>query len=171
MGLDGNLKPMASTTLRSGSIVYPGDDYLVGMWWKDLPNHLLRYMEVPFVNLKVMCGSDYRAPTWSWASVDGSVISYHITRFKGERMLVQVMHATTQNAIDDVFGQCKGASIRLRGPMRPVRLLWLPEQEVYRLNLPDEDLTETLAYPDHFDLPTTPEVYCLPVHAFEPHDD
>jgi hypothetical protein len=43
------------------------DLYLAGLWWNDIELQLLRSQRLPGGGFQ---GGEYRAPSWSWASVD-----------------------------------------------------------------------------------------------------
>ncbi|KAL8738938.1 MAG: hypothetical protein Q9181_000350 [Wetmoreana brouardii] len=52
-----------------------GDKYAAGLWESDMPSALLwRTLDLPYQNYPCQRPSNYRAPSWSWASVDGHVL-------------------------------------------------------------------------------------------------
>lgn len=105
--------------------------YLAGLWSSGLPYDLL-WEVTPRKSLKdswltqeleiVRRASTYRAPSWSWVSVEGHIqlptverdpsISYEI--------LATVEYASIINTDANKFGQISAASLRLRGPVSQV---------------------------------------------------
>jgi len=58
----------------------------------------------------------YRAPTWSWASIDGGIITYDFYRSKvGENpeLLSNVLDVTVLPMRQDLFGQLRGGVLTL----------------------------------------------------------
>lgn len=96
-----------------------GSEYLAGLWQDDLPNELVwRVGRAESDTLRRP--SMYRAPSWSWASVDTQVINKFV-----ERELFSVI-AVTDSHIDhltsDPFSQVTGGWIRVRGTLHPALL-------------------------------------------------
>ncbi|KAI0406594.1 HET-domain-containing protein [Xylaria palmicola] len=64
------LVALSGIAARVGSTVLGGDQYVAGMWARDLERQLVWLVAgqptAPLV--------EYRAPSWSWASVDGAVV-------------------------------------------------------------------------------------------------
>lgn len=86
-----------------------GDTYLAGLWRSRLLHQLDWYTLMP--QSRVM--SKYRAPSWSWASVDGPVQPTHPAQ--GYHFLAEVVDAsvTTTSEGDDLVNVI-GGSITLR---------------------------------------------------------
>ena len=96
-----------------------GDDYLAGLWKNDLHNNLLLTCEAPRA---LSTKTRYRAPSWSWASVEGA-ISY--PRDQGSKKYgeppdqprvgnscIQILDGFT---IPDATGHLITGHIRIRG--------------------------------------------------------
>lgn len=87
-----------------------GDQYLAGLWRSQIEEQLCwrRWRSEPDVKRPA-----WRAPSWSWASVDGRVTWY--SRQKGvlETNYAHVLSASTTPYADDPFGQVTGGAIRL----------------------------------------------------------
>ncbi|KAI1370377.1 HET-domain-containing protein [Hypoxylon crocopeplum] len=85
--------------------------YLAGMWRLTMPDSLLWKVKGPSLR-----PSSYRAPSWSWASVDGSV-----TLPAGGRNsscpLVRVLNAETFARDENAMGEISGGRVLLKGPM------------------------------------------------------
>jgi hypothetical protein len=76
-------KLIALSGLTSRVQLYTGWRYLAGLWETNLRQHLFWYIQSQSpTTRKWVPGtrpSVYRAPTWSWASIEGSVSWYHPT--------------------------------------------------------------------------------------------
>ena len=57
----------------------------------------------------------YRAPSWSWASLDGSV-SYHIANFQETDICAELLSHSVTLSGEDAFGHISAAEITLRAP-------------------------------------------------------
>ena len=97
------------------------DEYTAGLWRKCLPGQLLwsvdraegcKRPEVP-----------YRAPSWSWAAIDGPVkTTWMFFELDGRRPLIEILECSVA-CVSDRTGQISDASIRLVGMLYPVSLL------------------------------------------------
>lgn len=97
------------------------DDYVTGLWKKDLLRGLLWHAP-GFIDdsLHLIEPQKYRAPTWSWASVDGAVI---YSELGGDyHPLARVLEAITIPLSEDLTGSLKGGHIRMLGYLRQVFL-------------------------------------------------
>lgn len=95
------------------------DQYLAGLWRRDLIRGML-WSGMP----ETTAATTYRAPTWSWASVDGFILypGWGGSEFAWES-LAQVSSAETKPLIEgDVTGQLIGGSILISGPLREVTI-------------------------------------------------
>lgn len=91
-----------------------GDQYLAGLWKDKLEEQLCWGRHDWASDSSTMRPRPpWRAPTWSWASIDGEVTWY--TRQKGilETTHVKVLHANTTKYGYDPFGQVTSGVIRL----------------------------------------------------------
>lgn len=142
------------------------DEYLAGLWRKDLPcqllwtviDHLLRYILPP------TRPRPYRAPSWSWASVDGAVAGsggYY------DGIKITILDAVVTPVGSDSTGQIKDGFIRLNGRIFLAELVprsGLGPNIMVRV---DSEVFETYYYPD-----TKPEaldslrVYLLPIRSY-----
>ncbi|PMD34225.1 HET-domain-containing protein [Hyaloscypha variabilis F] len=95
---------------------YTQDEYLAGLWRKHLPSQLLWEITLdqagPLVPAKV-----YRAPSWSWASVDGRL---SCPSWRRQCTLIKILEAYVDPAGRDRTGAVKGGLIRLTGPLRAI---------------------------------------------------
>ena len=159
--------------------------YLAGMWKAMLPAGLLWNA--------LGSGSRpaaYRAPTWSWAAMDGSVNFHDEMPEKGrhEGLLCELVSATTTPCTADETGEVTAGSVVLRGKVAQGRLLdprpsvLLPrKEEVLIVNLVDGDddsisLAEPISNsPSGYNCQWTvsfdttedmrDEIFCLPIRA------
>ena len=92
--------------------------YLAGLWKYDLPGSLLWYKKPDHVHPAPP--AVYRAPSWSWAAVDGGVfVPGGSGGWRGEDslMLAEVLRAETTAHGADELGPVIGGALTLRAPM------------------------------------------------------
>ncbi|KAG6994223.1 hypothetical protein G7Y79_00046g082740 [Physcia stellaris] len=142
------------------------DEYLAGLWKGTLASGLLWMVNRgrQANGLPSTRAAQYRAPTWSWAALDGQVVP---GRPSVERVLVSVEEAIADPHITgNPFGQLKSGRIRLRGALLQANV-FLPEQpssRAERLNVqfPSRDVTgDQWVYPDVQDEIPKPSIFCL----------
>jgi hypothetical protein len=116
-----------------------GDQYLAGMWRRYLGEFLVWQIEDGRQDngRPSRRPSVYRAPSWSWLSVDGVVDPG--TAF-GERVLIEILDAQVETW--ENTGQIKHGYIRLRGTL--VKAEWI--REPY-LSMGTHDLDDVLGNP------------------------
>ena len=87
-----------------------GDEYLAGMWRKGLVGQL------GWISRSKNQRPDWRAPTWSWTSIDAKISSWWASDINGLTMneYVQVLDARTTLAGSDPFGAVSGGELQLR---------------------------------------------------------
>lgn len=90
------------------------DEYLAGLW-RDTLVHDLQWD----VREEARRSQNYRAPSWSWASIDGGV-AYNIPSIRYG--LVDIRQASTQALTDDPTGEIIDARLVLSGILREVTL-------------------------------------------------
>ena len=95
------------------------DDYLAGLWRKQLPSGLIWSTRNGLqANGEPAYRPDaYRAPSWSWASVEGIVELLAESSPEGEKWveLCQVLEAKTTPLGEESTGQVNDGHIKLRG--------------------------------------------------------
>ena len=132
--------------------------YLAGLWETRLVRQLCWYVPIKGSRPPV-----YRAPSWSWASVDGEVnpnYNFHINPDPQYHPLVEVLETHVELATQDEMGQLTGGYIRLRG-----RLLEIEVKETLRILVNGEEIRAFL-YRDDRDHPlkeATVSLWCLPI--------
>ncbi|KAF4629849.1 hypothetical protein G7Y89_g8298 [Cudoniella acicularis] len=88
-----------------------GDEYLAGMWRKEISLQIDWRPDRSFGG-NIKRPLVYRAPSWSWASVDGPVRIRGGAR-PGERVCIQVLHARIVPKGANIFGEVSGGILRL----------------------------------------------------------
>ena len=95
------------------------DDYLAGLWRKQLPSGLMWTTRngLQAKGETTYRPKTYRAPTWSWASVEGTIeISLEVDPEEETSVeLCQVLEAKTMSLGEDTTGQVTDGYIKLRG--------------------------------------------------------
>jgi hypothetical protein len=89
------------------------DEYIAGLWRKGLATQLL--WKAWDQDSPIFPTRDYRAPSWSWASVDGKI--YIPTEVDAEGIQISIIDVTVQAVSADPTGMLAGGSIRLSGPL------------------------------------------------------
>ncbi len=113
----------AASSLSSGQ-------YVAGLWLHQLQCQLLWEVAAnPFPRRRRLGDTSrpavYRAPSWSWASVDGPVNLSPVSRGPRTMTLVGVTDVCVENegGRADPFGAVRRAEISLRGTLRPIEIL------------------------------------------------
>ena len=95
------------------------DDYLAGLWRKQLPSGLMWTTRngLQANGEPTYRPGTYRAPSWSWASVEGIIEIFPEVYPEEERWveLCQVLEARTTPLGEDTTGQVSDSYIKLRG--------------------------------------------------------
>lgn len=98
------------------------DEYFAGLWRKSLPQSLLwsPYDEedLPNPGYEATRPAEYRAPSWSWASVDSRITSFLCRAIASEPVYATVLEISTELSGPDPYGQVKSGQITIRGPFR-----------------------------------------------------
>jgi len=90
--------------------------YLAGIWKSHLPHALLWKIEPQ--NARPV---EYRAPTWSWASVDG-LVTWCDQRWANDFKYTAEVLSVDVRTVSDEFGQVSGGRLVMKGPLP--RLSW-----------------------------------------------
>ena len=90
---------------------FPGLAYHAGLWGHELEYRLLWHS---------LGGSNrpqsYRAPSWSWASIDGSISPGAVPKVPHASPVAEILEAVTKPLGADPTGQVESGFIRLVGP-------------------------------------------------------
>jgi hypothetical protein len=111
------------------------DEYLAGLWRKDLPEALLWRHEPSYYNdhrwsISSVRIPGYHFPTWSWVSIEGPIWwpNFAMVRPDSERMKVsdpsplcaRILECKIIPSGSDRTGNLSSVSIRLQGRMKPI---------------------------------------------------
>ncbi|KAK0707787.1 heterokaryon incompatibility protein-domain-containing protein, partial [Lasiosphaeris hirsuta] len=150
-----------------------GDVYLAGMWRSSLLEQLNWWVDQP----RCRISTTYRAPSWSWASLDGPIRPHH--QAARTQFLVSITAVTTDHSSHDLAGT---VSLHLRGSLtintqleQPLQAILYPDSLEIKLDasrpfyfLPLQTASYELlsdAASDHGDLDFHMEVSCLLLEA------
>lgn len=104
-----------------------GDEYIAGLWRGNFLNGLLWH--ILDLITAMYRGEDYwpsvrpkryRAPSWSWASVDGPTQGY-LFEYELSDPFVEILDIITEHKGDDPTGELKHACLHLRGHLIKTR--------------------------------------------------
>jgi hypothetical protein len=96
------------------------DIYLAGLWYNSFPLGLLWKSIDP---VKATRPAKYRAPSWSWASIDGAVVLRKIEPSMDTCILcLDILSSNINLVSDDPTGQVRGGSLQVYGLMKRVSL-------------------------------------------------
>jgi hypothetical protein len=99
---------------------FPHAQYLAGLWREDLKFNLLWYIDITELKERRTLRDPqvYRAPSWSWASVDYKCKFYTYDRkYFDENPESDIVEAEIEPMGLDPTGQVKSGFIRLQGPL------------------------------------------------------
>ncbi|KAF6799422.1 heterokaryon incompatibility protein [Colletotrichum sojae] len=112
------LPAIASLAHLYGTTTAPDDRYLAGLWKADLLRQLLWHIDLSERSFRP---PKYRAPTWSWAAIDGLVQYVHVGSEEDDRntrwVASLVDHKTVPVDPSNPFGPLDYAEITVRGPL------------------------------------------------------
>jgi hypothetical protein len=94
-------------------------DYIAGLWKTDLPICLLWHVTGSSTPSRPV---EWRAPSWSWASVDGGVGFFNERYQFSFRPHVRIEECVSEPVSVDPFGKVRKAKIRIAGDLVPVTL-------------------------------------------------
>ncbi|KAL2066061.1 hypothetical protein VTL71DRAFT_2132 [Oculimacula yallundae] len=90
------------------------DEYLAGLWRRALPYQLLWFVENPNLSTRP---KDYRAPSWSWASVNGAVGYHEFEDVHKDDICVDILAASVSSPSPRGLGQIESGYVLLRGQL------------------------------------------------------
>ncbi|KAI9151389.1 Monooxygenase [Paramyrothecium foliicola] len=138
------------------------EDWLAGIWRKDLPRALLWRPALGHESASRQ--SEWRAPTWSWCSLDGVIDIWDRNMvykdFVNEATVIQANVIPTHEF--DKFGSIKSAELVLRGFARKT----IYEASTRRLLLSDSEDAGQLHISNRSNQPAIP-LTCFYLHAAE----
>jgi hypothetical protein len=124
---DGDKLVAMSAIAKEISMLGGWGEYLAGLWGSDILSDLLWVSTHDHKKAKEGLNwpcrpGVYRAPSWSWASIDGPI---NWPKFPQEPskptddgyMFVTFLSATIDHATSDLYGEVRSAELRLAGPL------------------------------------------------------
>lgn len=154
-------KPMDKLMALSGIVQrfeqITQDTYLAGLWERNLAPQLLWYVDD---YRKMTRSPQYRAPSWSWACLDGNVnCRFMRNRTVFESILIGVHESRTTY----ILGLLQNALIRLEGRLIPVEKFYSKEG-VYQLTMRlGTRLQDARLLPDISPSDLEIHLHCLPI--------
>ncbi|KAF1920434.1 hypothetical protein BDU57DRAFT_508756, partial [Ampelomyces quisqualis] len=107
-----------SSVARAAQPMLGGHNYYAGIWGHELVRGLMWFCQSPSTNLR--CRSSSLAPTWSWASVEGSISFAILGMETFSTELVDVVGMQATHAVpDNPFGNVTTGRLTLKG--RPTK--------------------------------------------------
>ena len=144
------------------------DEYLAGLWRKSLPSHLLWSViySGPPRSLTPTRPRPYRAPSWSWASVDGKVLSYGV---RNNGITITILDAVVTPVGADSTGQIKDGFIRLSGRILPAELVRPsgPEPRYIMVRVDSEVFETYYQHDTDSEALDGLSVYILPIRSYD----
>lgn len=148
------------------------DQYLAGLVRRFLPAQLLWKVDDsnqsdgrPSVRPEF-----YRAPSWSWAAVDGEVSGLPIDN---DGILIEIVDAyTTPLSHHDPTGQVVGGLLRIRGRLLAAELYCHAQVGTLHVKVKGIELgVDSIVQPDVCADDIDEVVYCLPVRSYTYHEE
>jgi hypothetical protein len=96
------------------------DHYVAGMWRRHLEGELIWFTEKSGLPGRTTRPAKYRAPSWSWASIDGLVRAGWSNI---DHSLIKVEEVHLEHVTGDLFGAVTRGWLRLRGSLRNLQLV------------------------------------------------
>lgn len=141
------------------------DNYLAGLWKNRFENQLLWYVFNPNIannGTPSFRPETYRAPTWSWASIDGHVVTGN-REPNIWRSLPTALEGHILPVGADSTGQVSNGHIQAQGLLRPATWDCLWSGRIYKLLLDGITPEDSYFWPDEILALPDVEVYCFPI--------
>lgn len=104
--------------------------YLAGMWRKNFATQLLwRSFGGVYASIQQ---EEWRAPSWSWASINGPILMPQMTRFEDERdILIDIKETSVELVSKERFGPVKDGRITLCGRLAKIAVRSTMDNAIY----------------------------------------
>jgi hypothetical protein len=128
-----------------------GDRYVAGLWVKDFIFHLTWSMQWELTMTSPYRPKEYVAPSWSWASVNGSTRFLGWWRTKDDKEQI-IRETATVSSIHleytdfDPFGRVKDGNVRMWGPLMNIK--WNNQGDIYHQDSKLAAYTQLDVWPD-----------------------
>lgn len=142
------------------------DQYLAGLWKRNLPYQLLWSVHKPLTaNRGNPCfrPQTYQAPTWSWASIDGHVVPGNHPPGQDWGLLPKLLEAHIDPVGDDPTGQIAGARLHAQGHLRLATWQCVWHGRIYKLVFDGKVPEYGNFWPDDVLDSLPSQVYCFPL--------
>ncbi|KAF4625854.1 hypothetical protein G7Y89_g12310 [Cudoniella acicularis] len=98
------------------------DEYIAGMWKRHFAGQLLWRVDTTPLSNGVLASrpKEYRAPSFSWLSIDGPVGFISMTTDEGN--IIEILDIDIEPSTSDSTGPIKAGYIRIRGTLKPLEL-------------------------------------------------
>jgi hypothetical protein len=120
----------------------PATSYKAGLWERYMPKSLLWYVSIGQKKPR----PSYRAPTWSWASVDGRVLVWgldHEDELLSPRYSAKVVRCDTQLVSSNApYGQVSGGEIHIESLVTDIAN-WSISAGEFHISVPEYDVKAT----------------------------
>ena len=143
-------------------ILNGGLTYTCGMWRENMPSDLL-WTSRPSGKYSQR-SQRYRAPSWSWLSLDNTSVRHDRSYNLDKRSLVEILDVTVENLGHDGYGPITAAALQIKGILKSVSInqfqdKWFPEVWIddHSFSAHLDDRNEDIAGP----------VFCLPFYVQE----
>ena len=100
-------------------------DYLAGLWKENLLQQLLWHVDFHKEVRRDLAREErpeYRAPSWSWASIDAPIVPHPQPDYLEVSHIATIIEAHVTPVTEDITGQILNGYIRLRAPLFPVKV-------------------------------------------------
>jgi hypothetical protein len=96
------------------------EDYVAGLWTNKLPSQLLWKTKMTHGTAR---SKEYRAPSWSWASIEGEIGCSYNSEIESDEALVIIEEATTIPKSEDAYGELRDGHMIATGLLCGIHLL------------------------------------------------
>ena len=142
-----------------------GLTYTCGMWRENMPSDLLWCIASGHASGRSSRRSQhYRAPSWSWLSLDSASIENSQAYMLDMRCLVEVLDVTVETLGHDAFGPVTAAALRMKGLLKSVGIVKPQKEPILELWIDDRFI---LCWLDDDNENTAGPIFCLPVYGQE----
>jgi hypothetical protein len=109
----------SASGLASQTELYTGWNYIGGLWEKNILSQLFWFHDAKSPRVPGKRSSKYRAPTWSWASIDGRIAWYHPSlEYKWLATINIVSVHVELKDTSHPFSEVIGGELRVRGSLQ-----------------------------------------------------
>lgn len=139
-------KMIAISGIAKSFAIILGDIYVVGMWRGHLHQGLM-WKSWGFGHMRTR-PTDYRAPTWSWASIEGPV-DYVGQYYRTSAFRVHIKDVVLVHETEDTTGQVRRGHLDLQGDLKPLFVILLPQSDTPVVRLLVDGLGKPSGYHHH----------------------